>query len=104
MRDGETITLSGLTDVLADFETRFGNNLRDTHFFASGNGINALMLLCEKNSRLGDANGESLHLRSLAGIQIWHDPAVAPNEIEMGRIEYRDGQPRKVVTKVFQIA
>ena len=94
-----------LKSTLSEFEARFGNAPLDTHFFASGNGINALRKLAVNPARVGGfAEVDIISLDSLCGMKIWHDPAVSPNEIEIGRVEYRDGQPHKVVTKVVHLA
>lgn len=95
------LTLSTIKNRLSELETRFGKEPIDTHIFAPGNVINALNAMFHHQDR--EDRDESFTLNSLMGMEIWHDPAVAVNEIEIGRVEYKNGVPHKVITKVVEI-
>jgi len=89
------MTLAQIAAQLADFEIRFPD-VQDTHIFASTAGITALSAL------IPHIPGK-LTLAEFAGLKIWHDATVSDNELELGRIEWQDDFPRKIVTKVVNL-
>lgn len=97
------MTLPQIAETLAAFELKYPKPL-DTHIFASAYGRDVLRQLFPAPKRLSsDVDIAPAQLRRFMGMEIWDDLTVPDTEVQLGCVEWKDGQPRKVVTKIFNL-